>query len=193
MIYRFYIFFIVTLTMGCVSSDPPPQTFYYLLEEQPLTYEWEEGSNVAQVDIVALPSYLLQPNLVMLEEKHQLYYANYHKWATDLRDNIQHVLLADLNEQFSDVNFVKSCEGCPTIFIHVLGFYPTLDGEVHLHGFFEVDLGAHDTTGIESVKRHSFALVTPIETGDYQGAVSAMRMSLKALSLSIKHSTQQRI
>lgn len=185
MMNRLLIVLLALLIQACVSSAPPPETFYYVLEEKPLTYEWEDSDKEVMVKIVEIPSYLLQPNLVMLENSHQLYYANYHKWANDLKENTLHVLLADLNTLATDTNFVKSCKGCDALLIHVHSFYPTDSGEVYLHGFVEVDYRDVSGVGEKRAQRHSFALTTPVKTADYQGAVSAMRASVELLSQAI--------
>ncbi|GEM_PF-1717529 len=182
MIHRLFFLLLLLVLQACVSSEPPPQTFYYVLEEKPLVYEWEQDSQEAMIKIAGLPSYLLQPNLVMLEDNHQLYYANYHKWANDVRENIQHVLLADLNSETNQTNFVKSCKNCIEISIFILSFYPNENGTVFLNGYFEVNSDVSNIAGKTHLQRQSFAVTAPIMTPNYKGAVSAMRECVNKLS-----------
>ena len=80
---------------GCSSSPSPSAKFYLLHHEtkvnQPLT------SDKAIKAKVEFPDYLTQPNLVMKLGRHQLHYAQYHKWAEPLPVSFEKALNAELS------------------------------------------------------------------------------------------------
>ena len=171
--------FIVFALSGCVSSERPPQTTYYQLEGEALSYAWEDGNPSVMVVIETIPDYLLQPSLVMQESPHQMYFATYHRWGTDIRKNIRHVLLHDLNAQTTERNFVKHCEQCERVIINIDSFIATAQGDVYLTGTYAKHTGTNDSPNIE---RHSFATQIDIEQDGYAGAVIAMRQAVRQLA-----------
>ncbi|MGQ8363991.1 PqiC family protein [Glaciecola sp. 1036] len=173
------ILLLITILFGCVTTESVPETHYYLLEDKPLVMQWEEGNQSVSVEIVAIPAYLQQKNIVMLEQSHKLYIANYHQWAVDLDTMLKNVLVFDLNQQTDATNFVDTCRDCEKLKLYLDSFYPTFDGNIVLTGYFKFSKANVTSTG------HTFEIQVRQATKGYLSSVQAMRKAISELAKEI--------
>lgn len=180
--------------MGCISNTAAPTTYHYILDTKPTGAQsiisgaaaTNEQSFIKLLPI-NVPDYLNQPNLVLKLSNHQIKIANYHFWAEDLRQSIQRVLLKELNHTKRDTNtdanisvvYAQNCISCDELMITIDHFYPTEQGEVVLSGTYEMIAKGGKQTQTQ------FALVSTLEEGGYDEAVSTMRAMLGELAKSI--------
>ena len=174
----------LTLSLSaCLSTDPLPESYYYLLDEpnydqyvfssSPLS---SDQKLTVKVNIVSVADYLSQPNLVMKLENHQINSANYHAWGEDLPSGMQRVLIKDLNKKFKQATFFERCTNCAELSVYIDHFYPTSSGEVILSGSYEIKLTSNQ------FYRQDFSFsATQSETG-YKYSVAKMRLLLSQLA-----------
>ena len=178
---------LLTFSMvGCVSNTTAPQSFYYILDAQPISAqqirEDEKVGNPAplvKVLPINLPEYLNQPNLVLKLSNHQIKIANYHFWAEDLSQGIQRVLINTLNNKNNTSAYTAICLKCTELLVTIDHFYPTEQGDVVLSGSYQ-RVGAN-----ESPQQMSFSFTKRLDEGGYDEAVAAMRSLLNDLVDSI--------
>jgi uncharacterized lipoprotein YmbA len=170
--------------MGCVNTAPQPESYYYILDDTQQNAPQNEilARTTTQVRVlpVRVPDYLRQPNLVLKLSNHQIKIANYHFWAEDLSQSIQRVLVNELNNKGTSVNYTQRCISCDELAIVLDHFYPTEQGEVVLSGTYEITSKAQTTV----TKR--FSLTQSLTEGGYDEAVASMRALLTDLAGQIK-------
>jgi uncharacterized lipoprotein YmbA len=179
--------FLTTGLLGCVSSTAPPETFNYILDNQPTgiqstlkTATVLTKQTAIRVLAVQVPDYLNQPNLVLKLSDHQIKIANYHFWAEDLSQSIQRVLINELNSTHSDFSYRERCAGCDELAITIDHFYPTEQGNVVLSGSYE------KVTKDDNRGHVRFYLTQKLEKGGFDEAVSVMRALLGELAQQIQ-------
>lgn len=170
------------LLQACVSSKPPPDTFYYVLDPAP-RYKLEKTSaRQYQVLPVVLPNYMYQPNLVLKLSDHQIKITNYHYWADDLRKSVQRVLINELNHLNAELSFVDKCKSCVgSISISIDHYYPTESGDVLLAGTYVIE----NTLLPDQTTSHNFQFSTTLKDGGFDESVAKMRALLDQLSMSV--------
>jgi len=138
----------VTLTFtalitGCSSSSEVPlETSYYLLNSPYTEQKTSEAiSQTVSVNLLELPAYLHQPNLVMQLSTHQLHYARFDMWAEPLQAGLSKALINDLNLNNKNIQFIENeflSEGLSTdkLIIRVDYFHPSAESKVILSGVF---------------------------------------------------------
>lgn len=164
---------------ACVSSEPPPESFYYVLDPKPQSFAAKTASKQYKILPVIVPDYMNQPNLVLKLSDHQIKISHYHFWAQDLRRSIQRVLISELNQANTEVSFVQSCTRCEQISVILHHYYPTESGDVRLSGSYLIN------SGYSSQQQHSFSFTRSLQTGGYEEAVSVMRVLLDDLAINI--------
>jgi len=164
---------------GCVNSEAPPDTFYYVLDPAPQTYDAKTNATPYKIKPVVLPDYMNQPNLVLKLSDHQIKITNYHFWAADLRQSVQSVLINELNLINNAASFSNNCGQCTEISVYIQHYYPTEDGDVVLSGNYQIN------SGQQSQSLHSFSLKNSLQKGGYDEAVAAMRKLLDELAADI--------
>ncbi len=104
----------MSILFGCASSTEPIKFYSFSMGA-------EEDTDTAAVDLTAiidkprivvmpvqLPRFLRQDGLVMKIGAHEVYTANYHRWAEPLSDAIGRLLVKELNNKSRQYHFEKS-------------------------------------------------------------------------------------
>lgn len=119
---------LVMVLLGC-STAPTPDTNYYSLISSNNT---QTANALTVIPVIEqLPDYLKQTSLVILQGEHQVYFANYHRWAQPVLSSITYILTAELNRPGRGCNVENN-----RIKIRIEQFSPTDQGEVILTGVY---------------------------------------------------------
>ncbi|AWB65943.1 hypothetical protein C2869_05570 [Saccharobesus litoralis] len=156
--FRFFLLMgFLSVLLAC-SSQPMPQTQYFLLPIKAMA----QASNL-QLEVALAPQ--LQDERILLKQENAIIPAHYNRWKIDLKDNLQQVLTAELANETE----LKK--------LHVFfdQFYATQSGQVLLRGHFQL----HDN----SVKPFSYTLQQE-QTG-YAAFVKTVSAGLSQLARDI--------
>ncbi len=104
--------FTVLLLVACISS-PTDRVKYYSLSldsgEAPTSVSNSLNQQELQVVVgpVQLPKFLRQDKLIMQIGAHEIYSANFHRWAEPLEESVAKVLIQALNKENTHYRFSK--------------------------------------------------------------------------------------
>ncbi len=183
---RVPLYFVIFLILGCVNTEPLPNSHYYLLDEPQSTNSHfssplnDVKNNQVKVNLVTVADYLAQPNLVMKLDNHQITIANYHSWGEDLPSAIQRLIIKDLNARYQHTVFLESCLNCTELSVYVEHFYPSQNGDTIISGSYEI---AYDN-GVN--QRQDFMYKVEQNQPGYLQSVKNMRVLLRKLADSIE-------
>lgn len=99
----------ICLLLTACSTSKVMQVNYYLLNDSssPEQHVQINGSSAKVVlHRIELAEYLLQSNLAMQINSHQLHYSRQHAWAEPLTSAISKALITDLNAEQSDFTYM---------------------------------------------------------------------------------------
>ena len=102
-----FMSFIAVLLSACSSSPVEPIQYYTLDNVSELPDEPEAPKRIIVFKNLTLAEYLQQSYLTFQSDAHRLHYASRHIWAENLQTSIEKVLLKDLNQNESDIVFIK--------------------------------------------------------------------------------------
>ncbi|MGB1261657.1 MAG: PqiC family protein [Cognaticolwellia sp.] len=186
------IIFSLILLTAC-SANNTPTTQYYLLNSPttltPITQQNVEKNSAftpekqaISINLLPLPDYLQQANLVLQLANHQLHYSHTHMWAEPLNKAIAKALANDLNHSNNSALFsVNSAFNTPEtadIVLKITSFQATHQSQVLLIGSYRLQ-----TNNLEqgSKTQHFNFAVTLTEDG-YPHAVEQMRAAITLLA-----------
>ena len=177
-----FVFFL----MSCSSnSEIPLETNYYLLNSQYLTKILVNTNKTVFVEVLDLPPYLAQPQLVMQLNTHQLHYARFDVWAERLQTGFTKALINDLNLNNNGIQFVTNelmlnKKSVDKLIVRVDYFHPTTASKVVLSGVFWTD----NNKSQKIIQQHfSFELL--LNEDGYTHAVAQMRRLVSMMSTSV--------
>lgn len=111
---KYFWLLIVIFTLGC-SSSPKIETQQYLLVPSKQMSDADASIQKARakkqliiVEPIQLATYLDQPGIILMTDKHQIEVAHYHRWAEPLDQNIHRFMLEVLSVNSTDLSFQRN-------------------------------------------------------------------------------------
>jgi uncharacterized lipoprotein YmbA len=177
---------VIFLSSCSSSSDIPLTTNYYLLNT---LYYGEKSLNINKrvlVEVLELPDYLDQPQLVMQFNKHQLHYSRFDMWAEPLQVGFTKALINDLNLNKKSIQFVTDERKFNDNIVYKLMvridyFHPNSASKVILSGVFWVDNNNDERYKVQ--QPFSFELL--LNDDGYTHAIEKMRQLVTMMSVSV--------
>jgi uncharacterized lipoprotein YmbA len=176
---------VVFLSSCSSNSEIPLETNYYLLNSQHLAKNSVIINKTVVVEVLELPAYLDQPQLVMQLNMHQLHYARFDVWAEPLQAGFTKALINDLNLNNKSIQFVtdelkSNNKSGDKLIVRVDYFHPSTASKVVLSGVFWTD----NNKGKNIMQQHfSFELL--LNEDGYTHAVAQMRQLVSMMSASV--------
>jgi uncharacterized lipoprotein YmbA len=161
---------------ACSSTAPSPTMQYYLLDTASDKSMSDVVNSTVSIELTSLPDYLNQSSLVMLIDDHKMEVARFHSWADRLADSIARVTEYESSLILLERTAPISCRACYNIRLNIEHFYPSLEGDVFLSGYYEY------TDMREETRRIRFSIKDEMRQDGYQEAVKTMRNMLITLS-----------
>jgi uncharacterized lipoprotein YmbA len=176
---------VVFLSSCSSNSEIPLETNYYLLNSQHLAKNSVNINKTVVLEVLELPAYLDQPQLVMQLNTHQLHYARFDAWAEPLQAGFTKALINDLNLNNNNIQFVtdelkSNKESSDKLIVRIDYFHPTTASKVMLSGVFWTD----NNKGQNIIQQHFFFELLLNEDG-YIHAVAQMRQLVSMMSASV--------
>jgi len=176
---------VISLTSCSSSSNIPSETNYYLLNNQQTTQTAVNISKTVAVKVLALPTYLHQPHLVMQLNKHQLHYARSDMWAEPLQVGFTKALLSDLNQNNNGIEYVTDefqpdKQSATKVIVRVDYFHPSSASKVTLSGVFW-----RENIDKKIMERQAFSFELLLNEDGYTHAIAQMRQLVSMMSESI--------
>jgi uncharacterized lipoprotein YmbA len=175
------------LISGCSSNSKTPlETNYYLLNSQHITNTSSNVDKTVLVEVLELPAYLHQPQLVMQLNKHQLHYARFDMWAEPLQSGFTKALIRDLNINDKSIQFVTDefqldDKEFNKLSIRVDYFHPSIASKVILSGVFWLN---DDNSGQYKIQQ-PFTFELLLNEDGYTHAIEQMRQLVTMMSASV--------
>ena len=151
------------LLSACSSSVIPSSHHYMLTDPSDATISYLANSHVQVV--VNLPDYLKTPYFTMLNDSHQVHYAQAHKWAEPLDKGIAKAVKLAWHDHVKNDSLLKTKE---EIVVDVDYLHVTQSGKVKFVGKLTVQ-----------GKAGQFNLERRLPADGYQVAVKEMNLIIK--------------
>lgn len=177
MILRILLLFSALPLFACTSSTPAPTMQYYLLDTASNKAPTDAVEDWVSIELISLPDYLNQHSLVMLIDDHKMEVARFHSWADHLANSIVRVAEYESNRILREHTALTSCRACYDLHLSIEHFYPSVQGDVFLSGYFQYT----NTQG--KTRRVRFSIKDEMRQDGYQEAVRTMRQMLVFLSM----------
>ncbi len=131
---------------------------------------------------LSLPDMVLRPQITTRPEPGRVTFAEYHRWAGDLRANVEQVLLKSLSDRLGRSVVIPVDSSVPDtdyrVSIRFQRFDGTLGRDVVLEGNWRLKTG---TSGCQ-VGLYRFTIEVPVKSGDYDAYVQALDEALAQLA-----------
>lgn len=176
---------VVFLSSCSSNSDIPLETNYYLLNSQHLAKNSVNINKTVVVEVLELPAYLDQPQLVMQLNKHQLHYARFDEWAEPLQAGFTKALINDLNLNNNSIQFVtdelkSNKESADKLIVRIDYFHPSTASKVVLSGVFWTE-----NNKSENIIQQHFSFELLLNEDGYTHAIAQMRRLVSMMSASV--------
>lgn len=135
-----------SIVLSACSSTSELTKFYSLNLHDTIAKTTDTGGlskTKVVVNLVNLAQFLKQDKLVMQVGDYEIYFAEYHRWAEPLENEITKLLIEDLNrysETFQFVRMSRQSNNSSSIQLHIQidKFHPTDSSKVFLTGDYEI-------------------------------------------------------
>lgn len=177
---------LVFFLSSCSSnSEIPLETNYYLLNSQHLAKNSVNINKTVVVEVLELPAYLDQPQLVMQLNRHQLHYARFDVWAEPLQAGFTKALINDLNLNNNRIQFVtdevkSNKKSNDKLMVRIDYFHPSTASKVVLSGVFWTENNED-----KNIIQQHFSFELLLNEDGYTHAVSQMRRLVSMMSASV--------
>jgi uncharacterized lipoprotein YmbA len=176
---------VVFLSSCSSNSDIPLETNYYLLNSQNLAKNLVNINKTVVVEVLELPAYLDQPQLVMQLNKHQLHYARFDEWAEPLQAGFTKALINDLNLNNNSIQFVtdelkSNKKSADKLIMRIDYFHPSTASKVVLSGVFWTE-----NNKSQNIIQQQFSFELLLNEDGYTHAVAQMRRLVSMMSASV--------
>ncbi len=172
------------------STDTKIKTTYYVLNTNAKVQN-ERSGKVIMLEAIKLSLYLKRRNLITLDGRFELIYAKHHLWAEDLQSGIWRVINDNFNQRSAKFHMVSSCKDCKRVSIEITEFFPSIDGEVVLNGYFTI-YGNEDLVGVSAQSESvPFSYKKVMEEAGYKEAVRKMSGLLSELAIDLDRSLME--
>lgn len=177
---------LVVLLSSCSSnSEIPLETNYYLLNSQHLAMNSVSINKTVVVEVLELPAYLDQPQLVMQLNTHQLHYARFEMWAEPLQTGFTKALINDLNLNNNSIQFVtdelkSDKKDGDKLIVRIDYFHPSTASKVVLSGIFWTE-----NNNDQNIIQQHFSFELLLNEDGYTHAVAQMRRLVSMMSASV--------
>lgn len=167
---------------ACSLGGSTPPSRFYVLTAGPANLLNGELPVTVSLGPVTLPDAVLRPQIASRPEPARMVYAEYHRWAGDLRANVEQVLLRGLSERLGK-NVVHLAEGGDIdteyrLAVHFLRFDGTPGQRAVLEGQWRLKIG--DPRCLAEIR--NFTIETPVAGSDYTALVEGLGRGLDQLS-----------
>lgn len=180
------------LITACSTTSPTPN--YYLLETK-LTAKERANQRVIGFGPVEIAGYLDKPQLAIRGSDNQVEFAEFHRWASNLRGLIIDTLQYDLSNEL-DTDFIltypwrKSDEVDFALIINIQRFDGKFAASGQLHSaYLEASVKITSKEGV--YKFETYSLSETFHDATYNSLVSAQRKLLLKLSQSLANRLKQ--
>jgi uncharacterized lipoprotein YmbA len=171
------------------NSDIPLTTNYYLLNTLNFAEKSLNINKTVAVEVLELPAYLHQPQLVMQLNTHQLHYSRFDMWAEPLKEGFTKALINDLNLNNKHIQFVTDTIELGNISVNKLivrinYFHPSSASKVILSGVFWIDNNDDEQYKVQQ----PFTFELRLNKDGYTHAIEQMRQLVAMMSTSVLES-----
>jgi len=174
---------LTVLTLGACSfgGRTPPSTFH-VLSATPAESINDGGPLSVLLGPLSLPDVVLRPQIVTRPEPGRVVFAEYHRWAGDLRANVEQVLVENLSDRLGGDTVIPTGGGDIDtdyrVAIRFLRFDGTPGRQAVLEGIWRIKA----CTPACLVDVHRFVIEVPVAGRDYDALVSGLDEGLAVLS-----------
>jgi len=176
---------VVFLSSCSSNSELPLETNYYLLNSQYLAKNSVNINKTVVVEVLELPAYLDQPQLVMQLNIHQLHYARFDVWAEPLQAGFTKALINDLNLNNNSIQFItdelkSNKKSGDKLIVRIDCFHPSTASKVVLSGVFWTENNER-----QNIIQQHFSFELLLNEDGYTHAVAQMRQLVSMMSASV--------
>lgn len=167
---------------ACTLGGSTPPSSFYVLTAGPASLLNGELPVTVSLGPVTLPDAVLRPQIATRPEPARMVYAEFHRWAGDLRANVEQVLLRGLSERLGK-NVIHLAEGGDIhadyrLAIQFLRFDGKPGRQAVLEGQWRLKTG--DPLCLAEVR--NFTIGIPLGGNDYTALVEGLGKGLDQLS-----------
>ena len=167
---------------ACTLGGTTPPSRFYVLTAGPASLLNGELPVTVSLGPVTLPDAVLRPQIATRPEPARMVFAEFHRWAGDLRANVEQVLLRGLSERLGN-NVIHLADGGDIdadyrLAVRFLRFDGTPGRHAVLEGQWRVRTG--DPLCLAEIR--NFTIETPLDGNDYTALVEGLGRGLDQLS-----------
>jgi uncharacterized lipoprotein YmbA len=168
--------------VACSLGGKTPPSKFYVLSPGPAA-PLDSGSSLSVLlGPLSLPDVVLRPQITTRPEPGRVVFAEFHRWAGDLRANVEQVLLQNLSDRLGSSMVIplgsRVVDTDYRVSIRFQRFDGALGRSVALQGSWRLKAG---TPGC-LVGVYRFAIETPLHGGDYGAYIRGLDGALALLS-----------
>lgn len=178
---------IVSILFACASKTTPIQ-YYSLNLVENFSGELEDNRELnllprIVIEPVQLSSFLRKSGLVMQLGNHQIYTANYHRWAEPLEEAIAKLLVNQLNQKSKDYRFDRSAGQWNymadfSLRLDFEKFHSTNSARTYVSGYYWF----YSKNNKELKLNNTFEITERLEKDGYLHSVEKLQLSIDKLS-----------
>jgi len=185
------LFTMLTLTACSFGGKTSPSIFHVLSASS--AESMNDGPPMSVLlGPLSLPDVVLRPQIVTRPEQGRMVFAEYHRWAGDLRANVEQVLLQNLSYRLGNGAVIPVGSGDSDVDYRVAIRFLRFDGvpgsQVVLEGNWRVKTGAPGCLA----GMHRFSIEVPVAGKEYGAYVRGLDKGLAQLGDSIARNLVQR-
>lgn len=176
------LFMALASLAACSLGGKTSPSDFYVLSARP-SASLSHGAPVSVLlGPLSLPDVVLRPQLVTRPEPGRIVFSEYHRWAGDLLDNVEQVLLQDLSTRMGSNEVIPAASGDLNTDYRVMVRFQRFDGalgrQVVLQGNWQIKAGVPACL----VDIHHFSIEVPVNGDRYADYVRALDEGLATLS-----------
>ena len=173
---------VVVSLAGCSLGGKTQHAAFYVLSPVPAAPAGGNASPSVLLGPLSLPDVVLRPQIATRPEPGRVEFAEFHRWAGDLRANVEQVLLQNLSDRLGGSLVVpagsSSIDTDYRVSIQFQRFDGTLGQNVVLQGSWRLKAGSRGCL----VGVYRFTLESPLNGRDYGAYVQGLDDALALLS-----------
>lgn len=189
-----FVCLFMSILSGCASSTEPVKFYSFSMGavEGSDTTAVDSNINIDKTRIVVLPvqlpRFLRQDGLVMKIGEHEIYTANYHRWAEPLSVSIVSLLVKELNSKSRQYHFEKSVgrwnQGAQqSLRLEFDNFQATNNAKVSVSGRYWL-YGKNEDVRLDKL----FGLDETLQNDGYLHSIEQLEKAVKKLAANILES-----
>ena len=172
---------------ACTLGGKTPNSDFYVLTARPAGMLNEGLPISVSLGPVTLPDAVLRPQIATRPEPGRMVFAEFHRWAGDLRANVEQVLLQGLSQRLGQ-NAIHLADGGDIseeyrLAVKFLRFDGTPGKQAVLEGSWRLKSG--DPLCLVDIR--NFSIETPVNGSDYAALVEGLDAGLDKLADNIAH------